>query len=128
MGNTWLFRQDPLRPGCLLRVAGRGKGLRWVDSRAWFRAVEAKGAGLEGSTPRSRLSRTCRGRRDRGVLPALLLHSAREHRRDGGDTPLQRPGVRSDTGVVVLEGAPWRTQGPRVGPDYQRDLPGRWRL
>src|SRR5215207_8347586 len=114
MGNPGLLHQDPLRPGGLLRVAGRGAGLRRVVGRGRFRARDGRCAAPEGCPPGPRLSPAPRGRGDRGFLPALLLHGAREHRRDGGDTALQRPGVRRGPGVAVLARTAERPQGPRA--------------
>src|ERR687897_895908 len=128
LGNARAVRQDPLRRGCLVRVAGRGAVFgrvgRGTALRPGYRRSEEparlwQGPGVSGPS---------RARGDRPVLPVLLLYGQGEHCRDGGDPALQLAGVRGGAGAAVLEGGAERGESTRAPADDRWDLPGRRRL
>src|SRR5918993_1367816 len=128
LGNARAVRQDPLLPGGLLRVAGRGPGLGRVGGRTAFRPGHRRrkeSAGL-GEGPGVPGPSGARG--DRLLLPALLLYRQGEYGRDGGDPALQLARFRGGACAAVPEGGAERGEGARALPDHRWDLPGRRRL
>src|ERR687891_2920686 len=128
LGNARAVRQDPLRSGCLLRVAGRGAGFDRMGGRTAFRPGHwrrQEPAGF-GEGPGVPCPSWVRG--DRLLLPALLLYDQGEYGWDGGDPALQFARIRGGACAAVPEGGAQRGEGARALPDHGRDLPGRRRL
>ncbi|CAA9446191.1 MAG: hypothetical protein AVDCRST_MAG58-443, partial [uncultured Rubrobacteraceae bacterium] len=128
LGNAWAVRQNPLRPGCLLRVAGRGAGFDRVGGRIAFRPGHRRGQEPAGFGKGPGVPGPSGARGDRLLLPALLLYGQGEYGRDGGYPALQLASFRGGACAAVPEGGAERGEGARALPDHRWDPPGRRRL
>src|SRR5919107_2787658 len=103
LGHAGVLRQDTLRPGGLLRGAGRGTRLGGMDGRDDLRPGHGESEEPSRLPPGPEVSGAPGPHRDRRLLPVLLLYGEGEHGGDGGDPELHLARVRGGAGAPVPE-------------------------